>query len=459
VVEPLATRVIERHEDPREPPQRRVRSTTIDRIGRCDAVFGVGSPVGERMPESIEIIDQRREIDVTGRAVAVIGYRSRDFVHGRQVIERIERGVQHAHERREIHLQVAAEDRKARDRRQIVRRVPGRTAAVAANGVIPAPAALGDGDVRQKHVEGGRTDLVERVIAGAERAHPGCRLAHGIGNRVAAQRARFGHPHHFFVRRRIDAPGGVDVQVCDAPLVEVVGELVRVPRGPGVPAGRMPRPPRHADAALETSAKAVQRARELQQCGVADRVVADADIPRIVVTVHEHEFIRIVGARDLGDRQQARRPSLAQPGANPDPRTVRGQCGQPGAIRRVHADDRRPRLPRQRVRRRRTPDRRADPLVDVGARMNEDLCDGPSPLERMHGPGHRVPFGEHDFAGDRIGRELRRCHRWCVEEIAGAARVFRRHITQFAIDFVAVRGQRKRGRSRCDKRPFGSVRL
>jgi hypothetical protein len=49
----------------------------------------------------------------------------------------------------------------------------------------------------------------------------------------------------------------------------------------------------------------VQHARQLQQRRVSGRVVADADVPRVVVAVHEQELVGVGRAADLGDRQKA----------------------------------------------------------------------------------------------------------------------------------------------------------
>ena len=64
-------------------------------------------------------------------------------------------------------------------------------------------------------------------------------------------------------------------------------------------------PPGDADGSLQPVAQGVQNARELQQRRVSGRVVADADVPRVVVAVHEEKLVRIGRAADLGDRQKA----------------------------------------------------------------------------------------------------------------------------------------------------------
>src|SRR6185436_299694 len=131
--------------------------------------------------------------------------------------------------------------------------------------------------------------------------------------------------------------------------------------------------------------------------GVAGGVVADADVPRIVVTVHEEEFIGIVGAADLGDWQLAWCPPFAQP--RPDGgawSALRRQRDEALAVGLVDAHDRRARLRRQRRWCRRSPDRRADALVNGFTRMDEDLRDRAAPLERLHGTGHRVALGDDD---------------------------------------------------------------
>ena len=313
MIEALPARVVERHENARQAAQRRVRPPPIHGTPRRDRPLGGSSPVQNRLFQSRQIVDDGREIDLARRTVAILAGGGRDLVDCGGVVERVHGRIHHPGDGREIHLEITAQDRRAGDRRQIVRRVPGRATAVAADRVIAAPAPLRQRDVRQQHVERRRTDLVERVVAGAERSHAGGRLADRVGNRLAAERSGFRHPHDFFVGGRIGAPGRVDVQVRDAPLVEVVGEMVRIPGGACVAAGRMSGPPRDPDAALQPPAGAVQHPRELDERRITHRVVADADVPRVVVTVDQQKLVGIFTAANLGHRDQARRPSLAQP--------------------------------------------------------------------------------------------------------------------------------------------------
>ena len=92
-----------------------------------------------------------------------------DLVHRRGIVERMQRRVEDPDDGRQIHREIAAQDLEVGDRHQIVRRVPRDVAAAAADGVVAAPLALLDRDVRQQHVEAGRADLIERVVAGAQR--------------------------------------------------------------------------------------------------------------------------------------------------------------------------------------------------------------------------------------------------------------------------------------------------
>ena len=81
-------------------------------------------------------------------------------------------------------------------------------------------------------------------------------------------------------------------------------------------------------------------------------------------------------------RSQVRTPTRSEP--------FDARLRQAIAVWSRDTHDWRSRLARDRFVGRRTPDRRADSLVDAGAGMDENLRDGAAPLEGGHGPGHRV---------------------------------------------------------------------
>ena len=124
---------------------------------------------------------------------------------------------------------------------------------------------------------------------------------------------------------------------------------------------------------------------------------------------------------------------------------IRDRRDQRLAVGLVDADDRRRRFRRERLERRRAPDRRADPFVDALARVNVDLCDCAAALECLHGAGHRKAFGEHDPAGHRIGaRSAAACRIGRVEERLRAVRVARRDVADLTLNGLGRRPRHRR---------------
>ena len=232
MVEPFAARVVERDEQPRDPAQDAVQPATRGGVARrpSDARFRVGAPGAEVVAQAGQRFEDRAEIDFAGRRLLILADRGRDLLDRRGVVERVQRRVEDPHDRRQIHREIAAQDLQVRDRHEIVRRVPRRVAAASADRVVPAPLALFDRDVRQQHVQAGRPDLVEGVVACAQRPDALRGHAERVADRRSAQRVRLRHPHDLLVRRRVGTARGVDVELGDAALVEFVGERVGVPR-------------------------------------------------------------------------------------------------------------------------------------------------------------------------------------------------------------------------------------
>ncbi len=160
----------------------------------------------------------------------------------------------------------------------------------------------------------------------------------------------------------------------------------------------------------------------------------------------EQELVGILLTANLGDRQQAAHPPFPQPRAHRRAhRMILDRRDQRLAVGLVDADDRRRRFRRERLERRRAPDRRADPFVDALAGVNVDLCDCAAALECLHGAGHREAFGEHDPAGHRIGtRSAAACRIGRVEERLRASRVARRDVADLTLNGLGRRPRHRR---------------
>ena len=89
--------------------------------------------------------------------------------------------------------------------------------------------------------------------------------------------------------------------------------VVGIPGRARETAGRMPWPPGDAHAALELVALRPQHARDLEHAGVTRGVVADADVPGIVVAVQQHELF--AASLDFHHRHRLLEPALVELGA------------------------------------------------------------------------------------------------------------------------------------------------
>jgi hypothetical protein len=143
-----------------------------------------------------------------------------------------------------------------------------------------------------------------------------------------------------------------------------------------------------------------QHAGHLEQRRVARGVVADADVPGVEVPVQQHEALGLDRALDLGDDHGDLPPARVMSrderglGAAVDlleqPLPVRARDRRDGQRRLV--------LPGGQVGR--TPDRRADALVDAVARRDRHDADRAARLEVVDPAGHREALGDHDLAAD-----------------------------------------------------------
>ena len=315
--------------------------------------------------------------------------------------------------------------------------MPGDVPAAAADRVV---ALLGAQIVRHgrgQHEEARNADIVERIVAGAVRplavaGQAGHRLDGGlhVGFRLR-------HPRHVLEHRGPAAAGRVAIDLRDAILVEIDGEMIGEPGRARIAAGRMARPPGDAHRALQLLAVLPQHARELEQGGVAGGVVADADVPAVVVAVHQHELIRLAGALDLDHRHLLAVPAFLHLGADRGAAAALGERDQLLAVGIVHHDDRDARLARQVVEIGRAPDRGADAPMRIGAGIDRDHAERALLLELEHLLRKREAFGNDDLALDALRRRQRRIL-VLGEQRADRARIARRHVDQLAFSAVAA---------------------
>src|SRR5690606_30418546 len=110
------------------------------------------------------------------------------------------------------------------------------------------------------------------------------------------------------------AAGRVAVHLRHTVLVEVEGEGVGEPGAAGVATGGVAGPPGDAHRALEVLTVVPQHASDLQQRRVPGGVVADADVPRVVVAVQQDELLGLLGAGDAHHRDLRGVPALLEDG-------------------------------------------------------------------------------------------------------------------------------------------------
>ena len=158
-------------------------------------------------------------------------------------------------------------------------------------------------------------------------------------------------------------------------------------------------PPDHPQRTRQLIALSLEDPRQLQQGRVADRVIADADIPAIEMPVHQHEALRLLIAADDGVDAGAFHPALAQ-------LRMQRHLGVPGgdlreqrlAVALVDGQHRRTGLAAVIIQVRRAPDRRADPPVDVLPRVEVNLTDRAALLEERNRRRAAETFDYYDLS-------------------------------------------------------------
>ena len=166
-------------------------------------------------------------------------------------------------------------------------------------------------------------------------------------------------------------------------------------------------PPGDPQRASQLVAVFVEDAGELQQRRVADRVVADPDVPRVVVPVRQHEVL--FAPVDARHRKGAVEPPLLQFRMQRDPvQPILDGLEQLVAVGAVDGRDRRGGLQVALGFPRRPPDGGADPPVDPAAGVDVDLTHGTGGLELRDRHGHGEALCDDDLSGDLLRQGVER---------------------------------------------------
>ena len=289
--------------------------------------------------------------------------------------------------------------------------MPGDVGAAAANRVIPLPGPVLRRHRGQEHEVARYPDVVERIVAGLVGTLAAGLLAGNLLDDTLAELFGLGHPGDVVVLGGPAAAGGVAVHLGDAVPIELLGVVIGEPGAAGVTAGRMARPPGDPDRALEGGPVLPEDPGDFEHGAIADGVVADPDIPRVIVPVKQDKRLGLVGALNFhhGDRGDV--PAVLQIRDDGADFVAAGGPDDLLAVGIVDRHHRNRRFPRQVVQVRGAPDSGADTPVRILARVHRNNPDGAQRLVVDDLPGHAEPFGDHDPAPYqrvevRLGRSL-----------------------------------------------------
>src|SRR5262245_35359104 len=154
------------------------------------------------------------------------------------------------------------------------------------------------------------------------------------------------HPRHIFEDGCPTAARTVAVDLRHTVLVEINAEGIGIPSRAGIAPGRMTGPPGETQRASQRFSMSPKYARKLEQGGIPRSVVANTDVPTVVMTVHEHELLGFALPPDLDHRQLLGVPALLHGRDNGGAAAPLRTCNQLGAIRLIDSHNRDTRLAR-----------------------------------------------------------------------------------------------------------------
>src|SRR5215468_7082773 len=166
----------------------------------------------------------------------------------------------------------------------------------------------------------------------------------------------------------------------------------------------MTRPPGDADRAPKRLAMLPEHAGKLQQGSISRGIVADADIPAVVMTVQEHKFVWLLLAPDLDHWHLLRVPTFLHRRYNAGTGSRLGSLNDSLPIGIADGRHRDRWFARQVVEIRRAPNRRADAPVDVCSGIDGDCSNGTLLLKFRYLRGKGESFRYDDLAADALGR-------------------------------------------------------
>ena len=173
----------------------------------------------------------------------------------------------------------------------------------------------------------------------------------------------------------------------------------------------MPRPPCQLHRSLQIAPPLPQHARQLHQRRIAGRVVADADVPTVVMPVHQHVFLRLLCARNGRHRHLLHEPAFQHLGDDGCLAAAIGQRHQHAPVGIVHRHHGDLRLARQIGQIRASPDRRARSPVDVDTGIDRDQPDAAPLLDQRRQRRIAEARDDRNPAADHVLRLLDRADR------------------------------------------------
>ena len=323
--------------------------------------------------------------------------------------------------------------------------MPGDVAAAAADRIVTLLLQQLLGHCREQHEKAGDADIVEGVVACLVGPLARRLLTCDVADRLHTEVVGLRHPRDVVIFSGPATARRIYVDLSNAVPHEFQAKSVGEPGGAAVATGGVRRPPSDTQAARQLIPVIVEDAGKFQKRCVADGVIADADVPGVVMAVDQHKAGRLCffgAGLYVRHDNRAGDPSLVQLSTQRDGAAVLLHLlDQPFAVGLIDGGYRRPRLARRRIQVGRTPDRRADSPVNVFARVDVDLANGSLLFVMADGAREAEAVRENDLAAyvnfSTVGK---------VEKAADLFWTTGGQIDNFGGDTILAGGGRKRRR-------------